>query len=63
MPEGILELAGPGLKIVELCDGSRTFAAMLEVLGSTFPNAPKDRIETDTAAYLERLRDRGAVEF
>jgi len=63
IPEGLINLAGPGRKILELCDGQRTFKQVLAALQTVYPAAPLAQIERDTASYLERLRDRGAVEF
>lgn len=63
IPEGLIKLAGPGRKILELCDGQRTFTQILASLQIIYPAAPSRQIERDTASYLERLRDRGAVEF
>lgn len=63
IPEGLIKLAGPGRKILELCDGQRTFTEVLAALQSLYPAASPEQIEGDTASYLERLRDRGAVEF
>jgi coenzyme PQQ biosynthesis protein PqqD len=63
IPEGLIKLAGPGRKILELCDGERTFAQILSALHSVYPGAPPEQVEHDTASYLEGLRARGAVEF
>lgn len=63
IPEGLMKLAGPARKILELCDGQRTFAQVLTELQCVYPAAPRDQMERDTASYLERLRERGAVEF
>lgn len=63
IPEGLIKLAGPGRKILELCDGQRTFAQILDSLHSDYPSASLNQIERDTASYLEGLRERGAVEF
>ncbi len=63
VPEGILKLTGPGRAIVALCDGRRTFSEIVAELMSTFPGGDEARISQETAAFLERLRDRRAVEF
>lgn len=63
IPEGLMKLTGPARQILELCDGQRTFAQVLTELQAVYPTAPRDQMERDTAAYLERLRERGAVEF
>jgi pyrroloquinoline quinone biosynthesis protein D len=63
IPEGLMRLVGPGRKILELCDGQRTFAQILEELRSIYPGALQEQMERDTASYLQGLRERGAVEF
>jgi hypothetical protein len=63
IPEGILKLTGPGRAIIALCDGNRTFSGIVAELGSLFPGGDEARIRQETAAFLERLRDRRAVEF
>jgi pyrroloquinoline quinone biosynthesis protein D len=63
VPEGILKLTGPGRAIVVLCDGQRTFSEIVAEIASSFPTADQARIAQETAAFLERLRDRRAVEF
>jgi pyrroloquinoline quinone biosynthesis protein D len=63
IPEGVLKLAGPGRKILELCDGKATLAQIILTMQSVYPGAAREPIERDTTAYLERLRERGALEF
>lgn len=63
IPEGVLQLEGPGRKILELCDGRRTLEQIVESLCALFPGAPPERIASDTAAYLERLHDRQVIEY
>ena len=63
IPEGLIKLAGPGRKILELCNGEHTFSQILTALQSVYPGAPIEQIERETTSYLERLRERGAVEF
>ena len=63
VPEGILKLTGPGRVIIALCDGHRTFSEIVSTLVSAFPGGDEARIGRETAAFLERLRDRRAVEF
>lgn len=63
VPEGLIKLAGPGRTILALCDGERTFAGILTELQSVYPGASREQMQRDTAFYLERLRERGAVEF
>jgi pyrroloquinoline quinone biosynthesis protein D len=62
IPEGALRLKGPSRAIVELCDGQRTMREIAEELKRRYPSADGVRIETEVAALLARLRDRGVLE-
>jgi pyrroloquinoline quinone biosynthesis protein D len=63
MPEGALRLNGPGLKIIESCDGARTVSEILKELETAFPSADARRIEEDTLHFLETLHEKRAVDF
>jgi pyrroloquinoline quinone biosynthesis protein D len=63
VPEGILKLTGAGQAIIALCDGRRTFSEIVSELVSSFPGGDEERISRETAVFLERLRDRRALEF
>lgn len=63
IPEGELRLLGPGLEILKRVDGRRTFAAIIEDLRAQYPQADPGRMERDTAAFLERLSERGLLRF
>lgn len=62
IPEGALRLQGPARAIVELCDGQRTLAGIVEELQHRYAGADGAKIEAETTALLARLRERGAVE-
>ena len=62
IPEGALRLKGPALAIVELCDGRRAFREILESLNRRYPSADARRIESEAAALLTHLLERGALE-
>ncbi len=63
MPEGAMRLNASGLKILRLCDGQHTFAEMVSGLQGEFAGSTSERIAEDTAAFLERLRERRAVDY
>jgi pyrroloquinoline quinone biosynthesis protein D len=63
IPEGALRLAGPGVKIVERCDGRRSVADIVRELQALYPSAPPAQIEEEVTAFLERLRTRSVVDF
>jgi coenzyme PQQ biosynthesis protein PqqD len=62
IPEGALRLKGPARAIVELCDGQRAMREIAEELKRRYSSADGVRIETEVAALLARLRDRGVLE-
>ena len=61
IPEGVLRLSGPGPHILRRCDGSRTFEEIVSDLGREFGGTDTARVETETAAFLDRLVDRRIV--
>ena len=63
IPEGALRLKGPARAIVELCNGQRTLADIVEELQRHYPSAQPARIETEAVALLARLRERGVLEY
>jgi coenzyme PQQ biosynthesis protein PqqD len=63
IPEGALRLQGPGRRILELCDGVRSLAGVIEQLQIEFPSAEAARISEEVASYLARLEEKGAIEF
>jgi pyrroloquinoline quinone biosynthesis protein D len=63
IPEGVLRLQGPGKHILELCDGKRSLAGIVEQLQATFPSADPDKMQIDVATFLTALAAKGAVEF
>jgi coenzyme PQQ biosynthesis protein PqqD len=62
IPEGALRLKGPGRAIVELCDGQRATREIVEELKRRYSATDVVKIETEVAALLARLRDRGVLE-
>jgi len=63
MPEGAMRLNPPGLKILRRCDGQHTFAEIVSALQEDFSASSPERIAEDTALFLERLRERRAVDY
>lgn len=63
IPEGALRLKGPARGILELCNGERTLGDILQELQRRYPSTEPSRIETEAAALLARLRDRGVLEY
>jgi len=63
MPEGALKLKGPGLQILRSCDGDHTFQQIVDALYKQYQRANLQKIEEDTATFLEQLQERRAVDF
>jgi pyrroloquinoline quinone biosynthesis protein D len=63
VPEGILRLKGPGRRILELCDGNRTAAQIVEALTLEFAAGDPEKIRNDVEQFLTRLRDRQVLQF
>ena len=63
MPEGVMRLNPPGMKILRQCDGQRTFAEIVNALQGEFAAAAPERVAEDTAVFLERLQQRRVVDY
>jgi pyrroloquinoline quinone biosynthesis protein D len=63
IPEGALRLQGPGRRILELCDGTRDLAGVIDQLQREFPSAEATRISVEVVTYLTALQQKGAIEF
>jgi len=61
IPEGVLRLSGPGPHILQRCDGTHTFQEIVSELGREFSGAGAERVETETAAFLDRLVERRII--
>ena len=60
-PEKGLLLNPTGARILELCTGERTMAAIVEVLASEHAAAARDTIVSEVHTFLGRLFDAGLV--
>ena len=63
VPEGAMRLNPSALAIVRLCNGVRTFSGILASLKEEFPIATPERLESDAATLLEKLRGKGVVSW
>ena len=61
IPEGVLRLSGPGPRILQRCDGSRTFGDIVRELEGEFAGAAAGRVESETSAFLDRLAQRRII--
>jgi hypothetical protein len=51
-----------GSVVWELCDGSRAPEQIAELISSSLPDAPLERVQVDVRALLERLLEAGLIE-
>jgi pyrroloquinoline quinone biosynthesis protein D len=63
LPESILRLTGPGPRILELCDGSRTLADVIAALQAEFSDADPELIRREVQTFLVALVERRALDF
>jgi pyrroloquinoline quinone biosynthesis protein D len=63
LPEGILQLKGTAAEIIQLCNGERTVADILQAIKALYSSADPKQIEQEIGSFLNRLRERRAVDF
>ncbi len=63
IPEGALRLQGPGRRILELCNGKRSLADVIQQLQMEFPSVESSRLSQEVTTFLQGLQEKGAVEF
>lgn len=62
-PEGAIKLQGTGLKILDRCDGQRTFAEIITDLQNEFGKTDPEKIRADIGAFLEQLQKKRIVDY
>jgi pyrroloquinoline quinone biosynthesis protein D len=62
-PEGAIKLQGTGRKVLERCDGQRTFAEIIAELQAQFGDADPAKIRADISQFLEQLRHKRIVDY
>ena len=63
IPGRELQLRGPSLEIVQMCDGKHTVQQIAEKLHALYAKAEPQRITDDLLNYLALLHDQRAVEY
>ena len=61
-PEGVVLLNATGEAILQLCDGTRSFLAILERLSETY-SATTEQLEGDLSDYLFTLHQQSLIEL
>jgi coenzyme PQQ biosynthesis protein PqqD len=62
-PEGAIKLQGTGLKILDHCDGQRTFAEIITDLQKAFGKTDPEKIRADIGMFLEQLQKKRIVDY
>ena len=62
-PEGAIRVKGTGLKILELCDGQRTFADVMQELKAQFALSEVGRIHDEISRFLECVHDKRIEDY
>ena len=62
-PEGAIRVQGTGLLILQLCDGQRPLAEIVQRLESQYILAQPGKIRADVIAFLEQLHEKRIVDY
>jgi len=62
-PEGAIRVQATGRRILELCDGNRTFAEVVAQLQQEHSQTDSAAIRADASRFLEQLHDKRVVDF
>ena len=62
-PEGAIKLQRTGLKILDRCDGQRTFAEIITDLQNEFGKTDPEKIRADISTFLEQLQKKRIVDY
>ena len=62
-PEGAIRVQGTGRRILELCDGERTFSELIVQLQQEYSEADAIVIRADACRFLEQLHEKRIVDF
>ena len=62
-PEGMVKVAGTGRRILEACDGERTFLDIVEELQANYSASDPVKIREDVANFLASLRDKRIIDY
>ncbi len=62
-PEGAIKLQGTGRQVLERCDGTRTFADIIQQLQKEFGKTDPAKIRSDIGTFLEQLQKKRIVDY
>jgi pyrroloquinoline quinone biosynthesis protein D len=62
-PEGAIRVEGTGRRILEACDGERTFLDIVEELQANYSASDPAKIRKDVADFLESLQLKRIIDY
>lgn len=62
-PEGAIRVEGTGRRILEACDGQRTFLEIVRGLQANYSGGDPEQIRRDVASFLEALQQKRIVDY
>jgi len=63
IPEGAIRVQGTGERILQLCDGGRTFAELVSQLQQEYKQGDPARIREEASRFLEQLHAKRIVDY
>jgi coenzyme PQQ biosynthesis protein PqqD len=63
VPEGMMRVNETGIKVLESCNGVRTFADIVALLRQQYPSKTPATMENEIGIFLERLRLRRVADY
>jgi len=63
IPEGAIRVRGTGERILQLCDGSHTFAELVSQLEQEYKQDEPARIREEASRFLEQLHAKRIVDY
>jgi len=62
-PEGAIRLQGTGRRVLECCDGQRTFREIIDELRAGYTTPDPAQIREDVGKFLEQLQQKRIVDY
>ena len=59
----MIRVQGTGQKILELCDGQRTVAEIVNALSAAYSGADPAKIRADVGSFLEALQQKRILDY
>ena len=62
-PEGAIRVEGTGRRILEACDGERTFLDIVQELQANYNASDPQKIRADVGSFLESLQQKRIIDY